>query len=107
MGSYAALVPDRILLAPVPVRTCPEIESGTIVTTFEVWRIKSTASKGQRYVYSKKSGGKKKKLLKTCTRVLVTLMNEAAGRYKIRFGGNITDGTVGLPHEGRHVRVDR
>ena len=89
-GRYAALVPDRILRAPVPVRTCPEIESGTIVTTFEVWRIKATASKGQRYVYSKRSGGKKKKLLKTGTRILVTQKDEAYGRYKIRYGGKFS-----------------
>jgi phage minor structural protein len=96
-GRYAALLPDRILRAPIPVRTCPEISEGTIVTTFEVWTVLSTATKGQRYVYSKKSGGSKKKLLKAGTRVLVTWKDEAVGRYKIRYGGRITDGTAGLP----------
>jgi len=87
-GRYAALIPDRILRAPIPVRTCPEIDSGTIVTTFETWTIRATASKGQRYVYSKRSGGKKKKLLRAGTRVLVTLKDEANKRYKIRYGGS-------------------
>lgn len=86
-GRYAALIPDRILRVPVPVRTCPEIENGTVVKTFEVWTIKSTATKGQRYVYSKRSGGKKKKLLKAGTRVLVTKKDDNYGRYAIRYGG--------------------
>jgi len=89
-GRYAALIPDRILRVPIPVRTCPEIESGTVVRSFEVWTILSTATKGQRYVYSKRSGGKKKKLLKAGTRVLVTKKDEAYGRYAIRYGGKFT-----------------
>ena len=86
-GRYAALLPDRILRVPVPVRTCPEIDGGAVVKTFETWTIRSTATKGQRYVYSKRSGGKKKKLLKAGTRVLVTKKDEAYGRYAIRYGG--------------------
>ena len=89
-GRYAALLPDRILRAPIPVRTCPEIVAGTVTTTFEVWTVKATASKAERYVYSKKSGGSKKKLLKAGNRVLVTVKDEAAGRYKIRYGGSVT-----------------
>ena len=86
-GRYAALLPGRILRAPIPVRTCPEIDGGAVVKTFETWTIRSTASKAQRYVYSKRSGGKKKKLLKPGTRVLVTKKDEAYGRYAIRYGG--------------------
>ncbi len=98
-GRYAALLPDRILRAPIPVRTCPEIVDGTVVTTFEIWSILPTATKGQRYVYSKKSGGvkKSKSPLKAGTRVLVTLKDEALGRYKIRYGGSIINGRVGRP----------
>jgi hypothetical protein len=43
---------------------------GTIVTSFEVWTILSTATKGQRYVYSKTVWRSKKKLLKPGYRVL-------------------------------------
>lgn len=89
-GRYAALLPDRILRAPIPVRTCPEIVNGAIVTSFEVWTVKGTATKAQRTVYSKRSGGKAKKRLGAGARVLVTAKDETYRRYKIRYGGEIT-----------------
>ena len=86
-GRYAALQPDCILRAPVPVRTCPEIAAGQIVTSVETWTVKATAAKGQRYVFSKLSGGKKKRLLRAGTVLTVTAKADAWPRYRVVGGG--------------------
>lgn len=59
IGRWSYLIEDYILQAEVPVRTTPEIKDGTFVTTVQTWRVKSTASKRDRGLYSKKSGGKR------------------------------------------------
>lgn len=86
-GKWRYLVNDRILKAPVPVRMTPEItDDGRVVTSVEVWTVKDTASKPERWVYSKKSGGKKKKLLATGVSVVVVEKPEDGERYKIKSG---------------------
>lgn len=81
-GKWRALGIDCVLKAPVPVRTTPEIESGQVVTTVEVAIIAATATKAQRTVYSKAKNGKKKKVLKAGTSVIVVSAGET--RYKIK-----------------------
>lgn len=63
MGRWSFLKDGYILQAEVPVRTTPEIKNGAIVTTVQIWRIKTTASKGERGLYTKRSGGKRKSTL--------------------------------------------
>ena len=83
-GRWSFLQDGYILKAEVPVRTCPEIEAGALVTSIETWHVKPGATKAQRYIYSKASGGKKKKLLSVGTQVFVT--KKAGTRYKCRTG---------------------
>ena len=80
---WSFLQTGYILKAEVPVRTCPEVaEGGAVVTALEKWTVKMSATKGQRYLYSKASGGKKKKLLPPGTEVVVT--KKGASRYKAK-----------------------
>jgi len=89
-GRWAVLVPDCVLKAFVPVRTTPEIDGTTLVTTVEKWRIKTTATAGQRKLYSKSSGGHVIKTLpiwadKAKTqRFEVTVVRKGANRYKAK-----------------------
>jgi len=86
MGRYALLQEGWIIKAPAPVRLMPEIENGSYVTSVQRWTVASTASKAQRYVYSKHSGGRKKKLLKAGWSVVVTSVPANAQRWKIKCG---------------------
>lgn len=84
-GRYKSLLPERLLRVEVPVRTTPEIENGQYVTSVQIYTVADTATKGARTVYSKKSGGKKKKVLKKGTTVTV-VSAPAEGRWKIKTG---------------------
>lgn len=64
-GRFSYLQRGNILVVPVPVRTTPEIQNGTLIT--HVWKYKIKASitgKGQRTLYKKNTGKKRKKLMK-------------------------------------------
>ena len=62
-GRWSQLVPGCVLKAEVPVRTTPEIDGTALVTTVETWKVKTTATSGQRKLYSKPSGGRVLKTL--------------------------------------------
>ncbi len=80
---WSFLQTGYILKAEAPVRTCPEVtEAGAVVTALEKWTVKMSATKGQRYLYSKATGGKKKKLLSPGSEVIVT--KKGASRYKAK-----------------------
>lgn len=82
-GRWSYLQTGYIIKAEVPVRTCPEVtEAGALVTAVEKWRVKPLAPKAQRYLYTKSSGGRKKKLLNPGTVVVVT--QKGASRYKAK-----------------------
>jgi len=83
-GRWSYLLDGYVLKADVPVRTCPEIESGTFVTSIETWTVKAAATKAQRYIYSKSSGGSKLKLLKPGDSVYVVA--KGITRYKCKTG---------------------
>lgn len=83
IGRWDFLRDGYILQAEVPVRTTPEIINGEIVTSYETWTIKSTATKNQRGVYSKASGGKRLTTLKTGAKV--TVVDKGDSRYKIKY----------------------
>ena len=86
MGKWKALTRGCILKAMTRVRTTPEIANGQAVTSVEIWTVKATAAKAQRYLYSKKSGGAKKKLLSPGTEVVVVLKPLEGDRYKVKTG---------------------
>jgi phage minor structural protein len=63
-GKWSFLTPGRVVKIDVPVRIIPEIGSdGALVTTVERTTVLASASKANRYIYSKASGGSKKKLV--------------------------------------------
>lgn len=82
-GRYRQLVVGRILKAPVPVRSLPEIENGQIVTKVEYWQVKSGAPKNVRWAYSRESGGCRTGLPKPLQRV--TVVKKGGARYKIKY----------------------
>lgn len=82
LGRYTTLVCGRLLMTNVPVRTTPEINNGSIVTSVEQWLVRS-ASKGARTLYKKSSGGAKIKVLPVGTSVTVVRKPEE-GRYKVK-----------------------
>lgn len=82
-GRYRQLVVGRILKAPVPVRSLPEIENGQIVTKVEYWQVKSGAPKSVRWAYSRESGGCRTGLPKPLQRV--TVVKKGGARYKIKY----------------------
>ena len=90
MGRWSFLQEGYILQAEVPVRTVPEIKDGAIVTQTQTWKVKTTATKSDRALYSKASGGRKlatvdiwKDKAKTI-RNTVVVVAEDDSRYKIR-----------------------
>lgn len=86
LGKYKYLQSDAVLKVAVPVRTTPEINSGVYVTQVEQWTVKQTATKSERTVYSKSSGGRKTKTLNIGTEVIVTERPLDGDRWKIKTG---------------------
>ena len=89
-GRWAQLAPGCVVKAEVPVRTTPEIDGTTLVTTVEKWRIRTTATTAQRTLYSKATGSKKKKALPIWAdkaetqRFEITVVSKGASRYKAK-----------------------
>ena len=89
-GRWAVLLPGCVLKAEVPVRTTPEIDGTTLITTTEKWLIKTIATAGQRKLYSKPSGGRVVKTLPVWSdkaktqRFGVTVVRKGSTRYKAK-----------------------
>ena len=83
---YKALETGRLLVCDVPVRMTPEIEGGSIVTSVEKAVVKNGATKAQRTLYTKRSGGKKKKVVPRGTSVTLVQRNDDWNRWKIKAG---------------------
>ena len=85
LGRYTALACNNIIMAEVPVRTTPEIDGVYFATTVEQWivRDKAVTTKGQRTLYSKKSGGRKIKVLPQGSEVTVVKKPDE-GRVKVK-----------------------
>jgi phage minor structural protein len=112
MGRYALIQEEWIIKAPAPVRTMPEIENGSYVTSVEVWTVASTASKAERYVYSRREEGEKKKLLKKGRQVAVVRAPANSDRWKIKAGdvcgwiavsALTSETTVTIPDDGMGI----
>ena len=75
-GRYTALVKGNILLCPVPVRTTPEIQNGSCVTTVWTYKVKpldQLTNKKQRTLYKKQKGSSRLKILNAGDIVTVVL----------------------------------
>lgn len=81
-GKWDAIAEGRVLAVQIPVRSTPEIQGGAVVGVYEVYTINRTATKSQRYMYSKRDGGKKLKLLPPDTPVSVVSKEDK--RWKIK-----------------------
>ncbi|MEG2623341.1 MAG: phage tail spike protein [Clostridia bacterium] len=83
-GRWKAIARGCVLKCDTRVRTTPEIAGGQVVTAVEVWSVKATASKAERYVYTQAKKGRKRKLLPLGTEVVV--VQKGAERYKVKLG---------------------
>lgn len=86
-GRYQALQKGNILVVPVPVRTTPEIQNGSCVTTVWTYQVKPLAqltSKAQRTLYKKKTGTGVMKIMKAGDVLTVVSQPEDADRWKVK-----------------------
>ena len=89
-GRFQALVRGNIIVAPVPVRTTPEIQNGSCVTTVWTYKVKpldQLTSKKQRTLYKKSSGSGKMKYLNAGDIVTVVYKpndEQEADRWKVK-----------------------
>lgn len=85
---YSALHKGYILSVPVPVRTTPEIQNGSCVTTVWTYKVKphnQLTSKKQRTLYKKKTGSGRLKYLSEGEVVTVVLKPVDSGeRWKVK-----------------------
>lgn len=90
-GRYASLIKGNILLCPVPVRTTPEIQNGSCVTTVWTYKVKpldQLTSKKQRTLYKKKKGSSRLKIMNAGDIVTVVLKPTSSSgseeRWKVK-----------------------
>ena len=114
MGRYTLLVPGRILKAPVPVRTTPEIENGHYVTVVTKYTIKSTATKTQRKLFRKPDDDGVLRTLDFGAEVIAVGSDADSGRLKIKSGrytgwmdpdGLDEDETVTIPDDAGGIET--
>ena len=84
-GKWTMIQGGRVVKCDVPVRQVPEIAAGARVETAEKWSVLGSATKAQRYLYSKASGGKKKKLVPAGAEL--TVLAKGTERYKATYYG--------------------
>lgn len=87
-GRYKALVNGNIIVAPVPVRTTPEIQNGKVVTTVWTYKVRPedqlTSSK-QRTLYRKAKGSTRMRVLKAGEEMtVVSRPEEDDARWKVK-----------------------
>lgn len=83
-GRYAALNKGNILLVPVPVRTTPEIQNGSCVTTvwsYKVRALSELASDKQRTLYKSSSGSGRMKIMQPGD--ILTVVQKPPSQLKI------------------------
>lgn len=85
-GRYRLLKEDWILKTEIPVLTTPEIQNGAYVTSVQRWTVSRTATAAQRAVWSRYTGGSKKKTLKAGASVVVVSAPTIGSRYRIKTG---------------------
>lgn len=83
-GRYAALAKGNILIVPVPVRTTPEIQNGSCVTTvwsYKVRALSELASDKQRTLYKRSSGSRRMKIMQPGD--ILTVVQKPPSQLKI------------------------
>lgn len=83
-GRYAALEKGNILIVPVPVRTTPEIQNGSCVTTvwsYKVRALSELASDKQRTLYKSSSGSGRMKIMQPGD--ILTVVQKPPSQLKI------------------------
>ena len=99
IGRYRALERDNILKVPVPVRTTPEIQNGSVVTTVWTYRVKNLdllTNKAQRTLFKKATGSGSMHIMNAGEQV--TVVEKPAGdnvRWKVK-----TDYGTGWMNQG-------
>ena len=88
-GRFYALKNGNIIVAPVPVRTTPEINNGVLVTQVWTYQVKARgmlSGDAQRVLYKAKTGGGRKKLLPYGAQVTVVGERQPgqSGRWKAK-----------------------
>ena len=101
LGRYTQLATNNILMVEVPVRTTPEIDGNSIVTSVEKWTVGKNASKANRTLYKKRTGRTKIKVLSGGTSVTM-VNNYADGRCKVK----CKYGTGYMEKDGLEDRVE-
>lgn len=87
-GRHTTLRRGNILVIPVPVRTTPEIQNGSCVTTVWTYKVKplnQLTSKNQRTLYKKSTGSGKMKVMNAGDVVtVVQLLQDENARWKVK-----------------------
>lgn len=102
-GRYAALVKGNILLCPVPVRTTPEIQNGSCVTTVWTYKVKplnQLTNKKQRTLYKKQKGSSRLKILNAGDIVTVVLKPTDSSGSEVRWKVKCKYGTGWIIPDG-------
>lgn len=84
-GRHTQLACNNLLMVEVPVRTTPEINGTSIVTSVEQWTVKNeaTITKAMRSLYKRATGSSRLKYVPGGTAVTVVDKPEE-GRYKVK-----------------------
>lgn len=102
-GRYAALVKGNILLCPVPVRTTPEIQNGSCVTTVWTYKVKplnQLTNKKQCTLYKKQKGSSRLKILNAGDIVTVVLKPTDSSGSEVRWKVKCKYGTGWIIPDG-------
>ncbi len=115
-GAYLTLKEGNILVVPVPVRTTPEIQNGSCVTTVWTYKVKpldQLTSQNQRTLYKAKTGSGRKKVLNAGEIVtVVQKLEDENARWKVKseYGEGwinaSADGPAGFELVTEHVIAD-
>ena len=98
-GKWKYIESGCIIKAPVPVRTAPALDDAGYATRVIKGKVKATATKNDRAVWSKREEGKKRATLKTNQEITVVKNPADADRYSIRTGktsGWVIKGAIDL-----------
>ena len=111
-GKYKALLQlGNILVVPVPVRTTPEIQNGSCVTTVWTYKVKplnQLTSKSQRTLYKKKTGSSAMKVMNAGDSMTIVWQTDEPGvrwRAKTKYGTGWVDSN-GIVLVTQHIIAD-
>lgn len=109
-GRYAALAKGNILLCPVPVRTTPEIQNGSCVTTVWTYKVKplnQLTNKKQRTLYKKQKGSSRLKIMNAGDIVTVVLKPTSSSSSETRWKVKSPYGTGWIIPDGFELVTEK